>query len=496
MKKLLEPKTVRKIEIIHLLTEASEPQNMNQIATKLNLNIKTLLSTIDEINYDAKRLQQSIEIERYSRSELKLTASNDFSPAYLKFKYFQEAPCYQIIDIKFKNPNETLNNIAEENHMSQASLYRKTLQLKEIFSAFNLEFDAHHSFPIRGDEKQIRYFYYNFYRFHIQIFEWPFSKELLELSTQIYEKTFNKIFTIQKLEMKEKCILWIAINLIRTTDFHLQEAELLDMKHLVEDRHVFQKFKKGFEDGLSELNLENEVKLNENDLLLMFTLLASDEDFLESTEFRQISITSGDRPLFEKATIVFLENIRNEMGFLLNAFEYARLSNNLLRVLMEAYFFPQTEIFFTFNYRFDFLSQHYYGKFSDKFEKFYHNSLTEDMYQIFKTNKNIYYELILLAVDTLDVLHFNPEINVYLFKEKSIHLDSYYRKKIQTMTYSPIKFVEDYQEGDVDLIVSHNMSNDKNLNWFIMNKPATQWDWERLDKELKRIQELKKMKSI
>ena len=494
MKKILEPKTLRKLDILLALTSNFEPQNMNELATELTINIKTLLSAIEEINDDAIRYQQHIKIERNSKNELRAIVANDFSLYAFKLKYLEESLAYQIIDIKFKNPNVTLNSIAEDNHISTASLYRKTVILKEIFTSFNLEFDAHHSFPIRGDEKQVRYFYYKFYGYRNQLSEWPFTEEMEELCTKIYEAVFKDYFKIKNSQMKKKCILFLAISLIRTTNgFYLNESEMLKMKNLVEENLIFLEFKARFFKKISELNLEESVLLKEEDLILILMLLACDEDFLDTIEFRSIVLMGEKRTLFEKAAMIFLDKLKNRLGFFLTADEYSQLSSNLLRILTEEYFFPEKDIFFTINYRFDYLDKYYYGEFTNSFNEFYEELFKDEAFQIFRSNKNLYPQFILLLVDNLDISHFNPEINIFMHKARSSHLDAYYRRKIKSLIHSPINFVEeDADKSEVDLIISHTVDGTSELNSFVLDAPATPWDWNRLTVELNRIQLLKK----
>lgn len=494
MKKLLEPQSLRKLDILFDLSSTFEPQNMNELASDLNINIRTLLSTIDEINSDAEHFQQDITIERHSQSDLILNVSNNFSFFAFKLRYLKESILYQLLDSTFTHSHNTLQTLVEANHLSSASLYRKLPRLKEALHFFDLEFDARHHLQIKGNEKQIRFFFFNFYWYSVQLFEWPFTSELKELCSLLYDEIFKEQFEIKTVLGKEKIILWFAINIIRIQGgYHLTEKEVAEMKSLLEQNLMFLDFKTKFKKALSIPSLESTIIFTEEDYLLFYTLIVCDEDFFSKVDLTVIPIDIQNRTLFEKATLIFLNKLLVTLNHPLSTEEYINIYVKLIRINMSAYYFPEKEVFFTMNYRFDHIRKHYSLELYESFSEFHRSLYHDDEFQIFKSNQNLYYRYLLLLINNLDITHLHAEIKISFSKRESSYLNSFYRKKIQSLTYSPIKFIHEFEEGseDVDLIISHAYQNKNDANYFIMNNPATPWDWDRLSSELNRIQKLK-----
>ena len=491
MHKLLEPQDLRKLDVLTELSLTLEPCNMNELAEKLDVNIKTLLVTVDEINNDALAYHQDIRIERYSRSELQLVVANNFSVFYFKLMYLKNSLLYQFLHSIFNNEYQNMSTIADHNHISVASLYRKVPRLKEVLNAFDLEFDATAEFPIKGSEKQIRYFFFQFYWYSAQMFEWPFSTDLKRLCLRLHDHMFVNASKPTSLVLKEKIILWLAINIIRLdAGYKLTNDDVLEMKCFTDSNRNYQAVKEKLQKHLANIDYTHPVHFEENDFILSYCMLICDEDYINEDDFNFLTFSGTERKIFEEATFIFLNKCSHYLKRSLSNEEHFKLYKNLLRIHMHAYFFVQKALFLSLNQRYDH-TKNTYLQCLPGFSNFYHHLFTDEKrFEIFKNNPNLYCRYLVLLRDNLDEETFYPEIKIALFILESKNIENYYRTKIQSLTQSKVHFVEEIIDiEDANLLISYiPLDLGSDFNYFIINVPPTSWDWERLRLELNRIQ--------
>ena len=492
MHRLLEPQDLRKLDILSELSLTLEPYNMNELAEKLGINIKTLLVTVEEINIDAQTYNQDIQIERYSRSELKLEVANNFSVFYFKLQYLKQSFLYQFFHLIFSNEYKSMTAIADHYHISVASLYRKISKVKKILEVFDLEFDATAEFPIKGNEKQIRYFFFQFYWYSAQMFEWPFSDELKILCLRLHNQIFVDSFRTESLVLKEKIILWLAINILRIEGgVNLATKDISEMADFMNANLNFNTLKVQLDTHLSHFEYKRPLQFQEADSILFYSLLICDSDFLNE---EKLTFKGTEQKIFEDATVHFLDKCTEYLNRPLTHDEYHRLYVNLFKVHMHTYFFIQKGIFMALNHRFDFVRSAYLQCLSG-FDEFYKDLYEgEEKFNLFMDNPNLYHRYMIILRDNLNEESFYPDLKIALFILESQNIQNFYRNKIQSLTQSKITFIEEIIDvEDADLLISYvPLELGDDFNYFIINIPSTSWDWERLRLELNRIQKLKR----
>lgn len=489
MQRLLETHDLRKITILFELSLNLEPVNMYNLAKQLSVNIKTLLSTINAINQDAEFYHQGIRIKRYSRNQLKLEVANNSSMSCFKLRYLKKSMSYQILDAIFNLSYQNIQMMADTYHISVTTIHRKLSKPRELLNIFELELNFRYKFPIKGSEKQIRFFFFQFYWYSTQVFEWPFTNEMKKICLNLYEKVFIHQFKTKNVIMKEKILLWLAINMIRIKGgFRLSSEDVKDMELIIKSNTNYKTLKRRF----NQYFPYGSIKFEAYDFMLFYCLLICGEDHFNDNEFAFFTLAEKERTVFEEATLLFLTKLVQYLKRPLSHEEQYNLYKNLLRIHMHAFFFPQKELFLTLDQQLDYIKQSYHDSLYN-FDKFYHDLYpTHKKFQIYKDNPNLYQKYMLLLVNNLDIKTFHPEITIALSTLDSKNREIFYQQKIQSLTTSPIHFVNETIEA-VDLVISYSPFNlDPDLNCFILNSPVTSWDWELLKLELESIQRLKR----
>ena len=487
MQQLLETYDLRKINILFELSLDLEPVNMYNLAKQLGVNIKTLLSTIHEINKDAEFYQLSIQIQRIG-NQLKLEVATNISIASFKLKYLKKSMSYQILDATFNLSNLNVHYMAENYHFSVASLYRRLSKIKEILAIFYLEFETGPNLSITGSEKQIRFFFFQFYWHSSQLFEWPFTQELKHICSMLYEKVFHDQLNPQNIMMKEKIILWLGINVTRIQGgYPLSSEDVSKMEPIIKSSSTFKTLKRRFNNSL----VSQSIMFEEYDFIVFYCLLICDEDYIHDNELTFFPLPEEDKTIVEEAALLFLTKLTKFVKRPLSEEKQHILYKKLLKIHMYAIFFPQKELLLTLDQHFDYFKQSY-EEVIHQFDQFYQELyLGQDRLRIFSDNPSLYQTYMLLLANNLDIRTFYPEITIALLTLDSKVKEPFYQQKIQSLTTSFIHFVDNITDS-VDLVISNShLGLVTDVNGFVLNSPVTPWDWERLKLELESIQNFK-----
>ena|GEM_PF-6017733 len=486
MKRLLDTQNLRKINILSELSLNFENISVQQLAKKLDITAKTVLSTIDEINED----HPYININKLCKNELVLVMDPKTSIYSINIKYLRESIPYQILNDIFNNnfQNKNLLQLANSYHISITTLYRKFSIIKSLLNDFDIEFTPLNNPPIQGNEKQIRFFFFHFYWYSDSMFEWPFTDELKKICLSLYNNIFTDYFQIKSIIMKEKIILWLAIITIRKQlGYELHLSEIQEINDFIQLDLNYIPLKKQFNRHLSNFFYIKPIKFEECDFLLFYMTIICDEDGVF------LPLAGSVKIKFEDVIFEFLNKLVHYLDRPLSQQEHYNLYNSLLKINMYAFFFPQKGLFLPLNQRFDYLKSSYSSLLD--YDQFY-NSLyaNAEKFKILKNNPNLYQKYLLLLIDNLDIKTFYPSIKIALITTESQNINTIYRKKIQSLTQSTICFKDNLLE-DVDLIVSYPLLHfSADTNYFVLNNPATSWDWGRLKLELEHIQYKKRKK--
>ena len=490
MKDLLNNLDMRKVSIIYELSKNQGLVHLKDLATLLNLNERTLLSTIDEINYDAKIYNIDLNIEKSQKLNLILEVNADFSVDYFKYIYIKRSILYRLIDSIFRNNYENIRKTAKNLHISLSSIYRQLPNLKKLLNKFDLDFCGQNKFPIMGKEYQIRYFFLKFYWCSNRIFEWPFDEELKKESNEIYYNLYVGRFNTNNIFLKEKMILWIAINLIRDKEGYVLD-DIGNMNKFFDNNKNFLEFKEIMLSAY-EFNFDSKNKnLIHNEIVLFYSLMVSEEMYSEKLDYLSSFFTiGGEQSICEEAAYLFINKLNKFLNQYITNKEYTEMFCKIFCANLVSYFFYEDTTFFYNLREIDFLKDNYNDLINifDIFikEVFKNNSKFEKFFK----NKYLYYKYLYIIISTLDVNYFYNEIKIALLISSRNKPRKLLENKIRALTILPITFVDKIYD-DVDLVISDTLIYIEEKKCFIINNTAYNWEWERLKNSLDKMRRLK-----
>lgn len=192
--------------MIRRLQDAGHPLPIKELCAHLDISRATLIRYIEGISQEATDegigFFLTVEEEQVRFQRL----GNLSSSQYQRF-LAQSSLKYQILSYLFDKEDFTLQKLAQELLISEASLSRQISSLNKLLKEFGLTIRQG---QLKGDELQIRYFYYQLFWHTGGSYFTDFSQEKHhQLSTvaifeRFYEGTFNR-------RQEKKLLLWLII---------------------------------------------------------------------------------------------------------------------------------------------------------------------------------------------------------------------------------------------------------------------------------------------
>lgn len=218
----LDSIAVRKMELIKVLDNKEHFHSLTELSQKLNVSKTTIKRTLEQLTLDFKELGKQVKFvydnEKQRRVKLinpHLFLLDDLMSLLLKDEFIFNA----FLDI-FKNKEHDFKQFYEQEFVSTSSAYRKMNDMKKILKEFNLKLDFAQSFPIIGEESQIRYFYACLFWSVYDGKNWYFdeSKDKIQKLLNVLDNSSR--FRIH-LGEREFFLIWLAVIFQRTKTNHL-----------------------------------------------------------------------------------------------------------------------------------------------------------------------------------------------------------------------------------------------------------------------------------
>lgn len=206
----------RRLDLVGILAYKNEWVSLGNLAKQLNCSDRVLK---DDISY-LKSHFSDFTIQT-STQGVKLYFEYDKGLKSFYQEVLSQSMPYQLLEIIFFNETLSLTELSERLFTSSSTLYRMIDKINQHMS--NIEFDFQiQTNPCRiiGDEKGIRYYYYQYFFEKYSRIEWPFET--------IPEKPFNELlmFFIDFTQMKTESAhfniykLTSAVNFVRFKNRH------------------------------------------------------------------------------------------------------------------------------------------------------------------------------------------------------------------------------------------------------------------------------------
>lgn len=187
--------TIEEISQTLLISKASVQKYLNFLKNRIKNYLKT-----------------DIYIDTKPNKGVYLYCSSSFSPHVIYKDILKECLTYSCLNMFFQHKSVPITQMAHKNYSSVASVRRRYKDLNHHLKNFNIYIEHE---TLAGDEKQVRWFYANFYWTIFKGTEWPFD-HLSRKSLDERLITFLKIFKIKlSVELKEQLMYWLAVNYSR-----------------------------------------------------------------------------------------------------------------------------------------------------------------------------------------------------------------------------------------------------------------------------------------
>ncbi|MDR0922451.1 MAG: helix-turn-helix domain-containing protein [Lactobacillales bacterium] len=162
---LLESESLLKLEILTALFKNQKRGiGFPALAGEINYNAKSTRLLLPELIRDIRTygLEKEVHIE-VKDFTIYSKFSHHYNPAILECHYVQQSVGFCLLEEILLGKFQSVNIFADKHNWSRSYVYRRMDILKLLLKKYHLTLDFMSSSLIKGEEGQIRYFYFCFY---------------------------------------------------------------------------------------------------------------------------------------------------------------------------------------------------------------------------------------------------------------------------------------------------------------------------------------------
>ncbi|OJG73910.1 hypothetical protein RV12_GL000491 [Enterococcus quebecensis] len=256
-------------------------------------------SDLKELGYYLKPYEKDCSLF-YDGQWVALHMSDQFSLNKILDDYVRASVKFQLIDYLFHYREFTIVQLTTKFMISESSLFRKIKELNQLLKEFDLKI---RNGQIKGEELQIRYFYFQLYWF-LTPYEIHQEKTLTVQNLRIIEALEKGLSLSFEEHSKLKISLWLTISKKRITVQPKVFKELYKKSHSYEQDPFFKTLRSFVLRFFSRYPLE----IDEEESLLHFIFLTSMSVLAES-DFLQYNLIRGRRTPTSLADTFVLEHV-------------------------------------------------------------------------------------------------------------------------------------------------------------------------------------------
>ncbi|MFS1663100.1 helix-turn-helix domain-containing protein [Streptococcus sp. zg-JUN1979] len=283
------------------LRQSKNPVSLKTLSQGLKVSKATLVRYLSSFREDIEAYQLGISLE-LSEDEVRYDREMQLSEKALLAYFCQSSIKYQILVTLFEEGRFSIQQLSQSFFVSEATLNRHLAQLNRLLSDFEISIRQG---QLRGDELQIRYFYYCLFGQLKELDdlkgEQPFKSCFLLLP--IFERFYETSLSSYQLT---QLVLWLGISQKRWRAVEVDFSALERKMSFYSQHRLYQKLR-GL---LVTFSQQQSLRLREGDSLAMFAFLVSDF-MLPPHHLEQLMGFSG--PLMEAASWAF-QTLRKDVG--------------------------------------------------------------------------------------------------------------------------------------------------------------------------------------
>ena len=160
-----------------------------------------------------------------STNGIRIINTDDSDIEMVYHYFFKHSTHFSILEFIFFNEGCQAESICKEFYISSSSLYRIISQINKVIKKqFQFEISL---IPVQiiGNERDIRYFFAQYFSEKYYFLEWPFEKFSSEPLSQLLELVYKETSFPMNLSTHRMLKLLLVINLYRIKFGHFMEIE-------------------------------------------------------------------------------------------------------------------------------------------------------------------------------------------------------------------------------------------------------------------------------
>ena len=285
MRDLLSKKSHRQLELLELLFENKRWFHISELAELLHCTERTVKDDLSHVRFSFPDL-----IFHSSTNGIRIINTDDSDIEMVYHHFFKHSTHFSILEFIFFNEGCQAESICKEFYISSSSLYRIISQINKVIKRqFQFEISLT-PVQIIGNERDICYFFAQYFSEKYYFLEWPFEdfsvEPLCKLLALVYKETaFPVNFATQRM-LK----LLLVTNLYRIKFSHFLEVEKNSFNNELLESFMQAE---GIEDIVASFDSEYHISLNKEVMGQLFVSYFQKMFFIDEEVFLSYAKTDS-----------------------------------------------------------------------------------------------------------------------------------------------------------------------------------------------------------
>ena len=285
MRDLLSKKSHRQLELLELLFEHKRWFHRSELAELLNCTERAVKDDLSHVRSAFPDL-----IFHSSTNGIRIINTDDSDIEMVYHHFFKHSTHFSILEFIFFNEGCQAESICKEFYISSSSLYRIISQINKVIKKqFQFEISLT-PVQIIGNERDIRYFFAQYFSEKYYFLEWPFENFSSEPLSQLLELVYKETSFPMNLSTHRMLKLLLVTNLYRIKFGHFMEVD----KDSFNDQSLdFLMQAEGIEDIVASFDSEYHISLNQEVIGQLFVSYFQKMFFIDEEVFLSYAKTDS-----------------------------------------------------------------------------------------------------------------------------------------------------------------------------------------------------------
>lgn len=425
---MIDESEIIELRMLELLESEAKWWTIEEIAMQLNLSKATIQKYLGNLKSRIELLSKAeIMIETSTSKGIFLHRLPSYNVQFLYTQILKELLIFSVFNSFLYDEHVSIIKISSENFISVASVRRKYKIYNTYFENLNLVIKKD---VFTGDERQIRWFFSEFYWQIFKGTEWPFRLIPLPFVNSVIE-TIESFFNIELIpEVKEEMKYWTTINGLRHLKGYRVPEDAEISKYTL-NNPLFIPFIEIMK-NIFPNEAKNKDERGPGEMQYFFLLLSALPIMEKNTEYTQLMYQAhqtGNTQMYQM-TKDWLSLYEEIFGPIDSQENYYQIETKLLRIHSFSYLYRMGgAIFFKKNYVNELIN--YHPRFFEKMEVIL--TILDEKYTNITENRDYLMEnYALLATESLEISQFERTVRIALSFSKGVLYESVVEEKLHS----------------------------------------------------------------